>query len=42
MADSVATLLSLRADMEARGMKDAAALTRELVWRMLGGKPHDA
>lgn len=36
----VRTLLRLQKDLEAAGQHDAAALTRELVWRILGGEPH--
>lgn len=38
----VATLLRLQKDLETAGKQDAAALTRELVWRILGGQPHNS
>lgn len=38
----VRTLLRLKADMEAAGKDDIAALTRELLWRLMGGDAHPA
>jgi hypothetical protein len=37
----VATLLDLKDALEAEGMEDSVVLVRELLWRMLGGHPHD-
>ena len=38
----VKTLIRLQAELEEEGQADAAALSRELIWRLLGGEPHSA
>jgi len=37
----VNVLLDLKADMEKEGNEQGIVLVRELLWRMVGGKPHD-
>lgn len=37
----VRTLLRLKAEMEGDGKADIAALVREILWRMMGGKAHE-
>lgn len=37
----VRTLLRLKAEMESEGKADIAALVREILWRMMGGKAHE-
>jgi hypothetical protein len=34
-------LLDLKDVLEAKGMNEGETLVRELMWRMLGGAPHD-
>jgi hypothetical protein len=34
-------LLDLKADLEKEGNQECVVLVRELLWRMVGGKPHD-
>lgn len=36
----VATLLRLQRELDESGQADLSGLTRELVWQLLGGKPH--
>ena len=36
----VSTLLRLQRELDESGQSDLSALTRELVWQLLGGKPH--
>lgn len=37
----VNVLLDLKDDMEKEGNEQGIVLVRELLWRMVGGKPHD-
>lgn len=37
----VSTLLDLKDALEKEGMTESVVLVRELLWRMLGGTPHD-